>query len=114
MQHRGRRWQVSWCMGSTDAADQFGIGGAATQQEPSAAGPVPLPRRGLLDRNWQKRSCYEFSMLASLALLWVIWQVVSPLLDTILLFALGAVLAFTLTVPVDAMTAAAKSSASTR
>jgi predicted PurR-regulated permease PerM len=60
-----------------------------------------LPRRGFLDHDWQKALIVQLALLASLALLWVLWQVVSPLLHTLLLFALGAVLAFALTVPVD-------------
>ena len=65
------------------------------------ADATPLPRRGLFDRDWQKVLIIELAILAGLALLWVVWQIISPLLHTIMLFALGAVLAFALTVPVD-------------
>jgi predicted PurR-regulated permease PerM len=37
-------------------------------------------------------------------LLWVLWQVVSPILHTVVLFALAAVLAFALSGPVDMLT----------
>ncbi len=75
---------------------------------PAGASPVdhaPLPRRGLLDRDWQKALVVQLALLAGLALLWVLWQVISPLLHTILLFALGGVLAFALAVPIDRLAA---------
>jgi len=40
-------------------------------------------------------------LLASVAVLWVLWQVISPILHTLVLFALAAVLAFALSGPVD-------------
>jgi predicted PurR-regulated permease PerM len=43
-------------------------------------------------------------VLAGLALLWVIWQVISPILHTLVLFGLAAVLAFALSGPVDMLT----------
>jgi predicted PurR-regulated permease PerM len=43
-------------------------------------------------------------VLVSLALLWVLWQVVSPILHTLVLFGLAAVLAFALSGPVDMLT----------
>jgi predicted PurR-regulated permease PerM len=61
---------------------------------------VPLPRRGLLDRDWQKALVVLLTLLASVAVLWVAWQVVSPILHTLVLFALAAVLAFALSGPV--------------
>jgi predicted PurR-regulated permease PerM len=67
----------------------------------SAADATPLPRQGLFDRDWQKALVVMLTLLAGLALLWVLWQVISPLLHTLLLFALGAVLAFALAGPVD-------------
>jgi len=74
---------------------------AANGEGSTVAGATPLPRRGLFDRDWQKVLIIELAILAGLALLWVVWQIISPLLHTIMLFALGAVLAFALTVPVD-------------
>jgi predicted PurR-regulated permease PerM len=59
-----------------------------------------LPNRGLLDRDWQKALVVLLTLLASLALLWVLWQVVSPILHTLVLFGLAAVLAFGLGGPV--------------
>ena len=44
------------------------------------------------------------TLLAGLALVWVLWQVISPLLHTLILFGLGAVLAFALAAPVDGLT----------
>jgi predicted PurR-regulated permease PerM len=41
------------------------------------------------------------TLLAGVAVLWVVWQVVSPILHTLVLFALAAVLAFALSGPVD-------------
>src|SRR5207253_7527618 len=60
-----------------------------------------LPRRGLLDRDWQKALIVLLTLLASVAVLWVTWQIVSPILHTLVLFALAAVLAFALSGPVD-------------
>jgi predicted PurR-regulated permease PerM len=62
---------------------------------------LPLPRRGLLDRDWQKALIVLLTILATVAVLWVIWQIVSPILHTLVLFALAAVLAFALSGPVD-------------
>jgi predicted PurR-regulated permease PerM len=64
-----------------------------------------LPRQGLFDRDWQKALVVLLTLLAGLALLWVLWQVISPLLHTMVLFALGAVLAFALAGPVDHLAA---------
>jgi predicted PurR-regulated permease PerM len=60
-----------------------------------------LPRRGLLDRDWQKALMVLLTLLAGVAVLWVLWQIVSPILHTIVLFALAAVLAFALSGPVN-------------
>jgi predicted PurR-regulated permease PerM len=68
------------------------------------ADAIPLPRRGLLDRDWQKALVVLLTLLAGLALFWVLWQVVSPILHTVVLFALAAVLAFALSGPVDMLT----------
>jgi predicted PurR-regulated permease PerM len=62
---------------------------------------LPLPRRGLLDWDWQKALIVLLTILATVAVLWVIWQIVSPILHTLVLFALAAVLAFALSGPVD-------------
>ena len=67
--------------------------------------PIPLTRNGLLDLDWQKALVVLLTLLAGLALLWVLWQVLSPILHTLILFALAAVLAFALSGPVDALTA---------
>jgi predicted PurR-regulated permease PerM len=65
---------------------------------------TPLPREGLLDRDWQKALVILLTLLAGVAALWVIWQVVSPILHTLVLFGLAAVLAFALSGPVDMLT----------
>src|SRR5687767_6899518 len=66
-----------------------------------AGADIPVPRRGLLDRDWQKALIVQLTLLASVAVLWVLWQIVSPILHTLVLFALAAVLAFALSGPVD-------------
>jgi len=78
---------------------------AAAPPGASPVDPAPLPRRGLFDRDWQKALVVQLAILAGLALLWVLWQVISPLMHTILLFALGGVLAFALAVPIDRLAA---------
>jgi predicted PurR-regulated permease PerM len=70
----------------------------------TADAPAPLPRQGLLDRDWQKALVILLTLLAGAAMLWVLWQVVSPILHTLVLFALAAVLAFALSGPVDMLT----------
>lgn len=62
---------------------------------------VPLPRRGLLDRDWRKGLVVLLTLLASVALVWVVWQIISPILHTLVLFGLAAVLAFALSGPVN-------------
>src|SRR5579871_2336546 len=59
---------------------------------------------GLLDRDWLKALTILLTALAVVAVLWVIWQVISPILNTLLLFGLAAVLAFALSGPVDLLT----------
>src|SRR5579872_1228823 len=58
-------------------------------------------RQGLMDRDWQKALIVLLTLLAGVAVLWVAWQIVSPILHTVVLFALAAVLAFALSGPVD-------------
>ncbi|HEY6353744.1 MAG TPA: hypothetical protein VIY30_04580, partial [Burkholderiaceae bacterium] len=60
-----------------------------------------LPRQGLLERDCKKALVVLLTLLAGVALLWVMWQVISPLLHTLILFALAAVLAFALSGPVN-------------
>src|SRR5712672_2872306 len=60
-----------------------------------------LPRQGLLDRDWQRVLVFLLTLLAGVAVLWVVWQIVSPILHTLVLFALAAVLAFALSSPVN-------------
>src|SRR5207302_605058 len=74
---------------------------ATRAEAPTADDAAPLPRRGLLDRDWQKALVVLLTLLAGVALFWVVWQVVSPILHTLVLFALAAVLAFALSGPVD-------------
>src|SRR5712672_2641066 len=63
-----------------------------------------LPRQGLLDRDWQRVLVFLLTLLAGVAVLWVVWQIVSPILHTLVLFALAAVLAFALSAPVGMLT----------
>ena len=65
--------------------------------------PPPLPRTGLLERDWHKIVLVQLSVLLALALVWVLGQVLAPLSRTLLLFALSAVLAFMLAGPVEAL-----------
>jgi len=51
------------------------------------------PRDGLLDRGWQKALIAVLTLLAGVTVLWVLRQIVSPILPTLVLFALAAVLA---------------------
>ena len=71
--------------------------------------PLPLPRRGLLDRDWQKALVVLLTVLAALALAWVAAQLVRPILRTLLLFALSGVLAFVLAAPVERLAARTRS-----
>jgi predicted PurR-regulated permease PerM len=70
-----------------------------THSEPTER--PPAPRQGLLDRDWQKLLVFLLTLLAGVAVLWVVWQIVSPILRTLVLFALAAVLAFALSSPVN-------------
>src|SRR5450631_582078 len=72
---------------------------AMTHSEPTER--PPAPRQGLLDRDWQKLLVFLLTLLAGVAVLWVVWQIVSPILRTLVLFALAAVLAFALSSPVN-------------
>ncbi|MCA1647903.1 MAG: AI-2E family transporter [Chloroflexi bacterium] len=72
---------------------------------PSADQGVALPGRGLMDRDWQKLLIVFLTVLAGLALTWVLWQVLSPISHTLVLFGLAAVLAFALSGPVNMLTA---------
>ena len=71
----------------------------------SADKRVPLPRQGLMDRDWQKGLVVLLTLLAGLALFWVVWQVLSPILHTLTLFGIAAVLAFALSGPVTVLAA---------
>ncbi|MDQ3810900.1 MAG: AI-2E family transporter [Chloroflexota bacterium] len=73
-------------------------------EPPTIDAGAPLPRRGLLDLDWQKALIILLTLLAGVALLWVVWQVISPILHTLVLFGLAAVLAFALSGPVDRLT----------
>ena len=72
---------------------------------PSPDQGIALPRRGLLDRDWQKVLVVFLTVLAGLALTWVLWQVLSPISHTLILFGLAAVLAFALSGPVNMLAA---------
>jgi predicted PurR-regulated permease PerM len=97
----GQNGQSASGVGSLDAGSGAAVVNATV---PPVADPTALPRRGLFDRDWQKALIVILTLLAGLALLWVLWQVISPLLHTLILFAMGAVLAFALAGPVDGLT----------
>jgi predicted PurR-regulated permease PerM len=61
----------------------------------------PVPHQRLLDRDWQKLLVFLLTLLAGVAVLWVVWQIISPISHTLVLFALAAVLAFALSSPVN-------------
>jgi predicted PurR-regulated permease PerM len=77
---------------------------AASAEMPTAEASAPMPHRGLMDRDGQKALVFLLNVLVSLALLWVVWQVVSPIPHTLILFSLAAVLVFALSGPVDLLT----------
>jgi predicted PurR-regulated permease PerM len=87
-----------------DAAPVPDVHEAAKTEALTAVASTPLPQHGLLDRDWQKALVVLLTLLVGLALLWVVWQVVSPILHTLVLFGLAAVLAFALSGPVDMLT----------
>ena len=62
-------------------------------------------RRGLLDRDWQKAYQVVLTILGCLALLWALWQILSPISGIVVLFLLSWVLAFVLAAPVNALAA---------
>ena len=62
---------------------------------------LTLSRKGLMDRDWQKALIVLLTLLAGVAALWVVWQIVSPILHTLVLFGLAPVLAFALSGPAD-------------
>src|SRR5579859_7643342 len=66
--------------------------------------PISEPQaqpRGLFERDWQRGLVVLLTILAGLGLLWVLWQVLSPILHTLVLFGLAAVVAFALDGPVS-------------
>jgi predicted PurR-regulated permease PerM len=65
---------------------------------------LPLPRRGLLERDWQKACFVVLTLLGCLALLWSLWQILLPISRILALFLFSAVLAFVLAGPVEALT----------
>jgi len=72
--------------------------------EPTTTGDtLPLPRGGLLDRDWRKALVVLLTLLAALALVWVAVQIIRPILRTLLLFGLSGVLAFVLAAPLEAL-----------
>lgn len=69
------------------------------------AGPVGGTPKRWLTQDWQQTLTILLTFLAALALLWLLWQIVTPVLRTLLLFALSGVLAFILAQPVNAVAA---------
>src|SRR5579864_6301994 len=66
-------------------------------------GSSQLELSGLLDLDWQKALVIMLTILVGVALTWVFWQVITPILHTLILFLLAAVVAFALSGPVDAL-----------
>jgi predicted PurR-regulated permease PerM len=66
------------------------------------APPLDLNRSVYLD--WRNALVIMLTILAGLALTWVLWQVIRPIQHTLLLFGLAAALAFAFSGPVDALT----------
>ena len=64
----------------------------------SEAGPR---RPSIFARDWQKALVILLTILAAFALLWVIWQIVTPILHTVILFLLAGILTFALGPPVS-------------
>ena len=62
-----------------------------------------LSRPGIFDRDWQRALVVLLTILAAVALLWVIWQLVTPIQRTLILFLLAGVLAFALAPPVNTL-----------
>ena len=60
-----------------------------TEPAPPPHREATPPQRGLLDRDWLQALVVSLTLLTSLALLWVLWQVLSPILHTLVLFALA-------------------------
>ena len=73
--------------------EPLGTGGEASR----------LRLSGLFDLDWQKALVVMLTLLVGAALAWVLWQIVSPIQHTLVLFALGAALAFVLSGPVQAL-----------
>lgn len=66
-----------------------------TATPPTLPASTPRPA-GLMDRDWRRPLTMLLTLLAGLALLWVGWQIITPILRTLILFLLAAILAFTL------------------
>jgi hypothetical protein len=62
---------------------------------------LSLPSRGLLDPRLAEGARRSLTVLAGLTLTWVLWQVLSPISHTLILFGLAAVLASALSGPVN-------------
>jgi predicted PurR-regulated permease PerM len=92
---------------SAAETSELTIAAAGERDTASAANDpgVGVPRRGLLDHDWQKALVVLLTVLAAFALMWVLWQILSPILHTLILFALAAVLAFALSGPVNMLAA---------
>lgn len=88
-----------------DAASVLPVGREAEPRSPSSPpeDTLPLPRQGLLDRDWQKGCYIVLTLLGCLALLWALSQILSPISRILVLFLLSAALAFVLAAPVNAL-----------
>ena len=61
---------------------------------------TPAPSRPhAAGRDWLKIVLVELAGFLALGFLWVLWQVVAPIAHTVVLFLLGAALAFVLAEP---------------
>ena len=99
-----RQWPEAAVSRAETAAEPPAFDTTHAADAPTIDEAAPLPRRGLLDLDWQKALIILLTLLIGVALLWVVWQVISPILHTLVLFGLAAVLAFALSGPVDMLT----------
>jgi predicted PurR-regulated permease PerM len=81
------------------------VGADSTAQPVTTSdGSRQLDLSGLLNVDWQKALVIMLTILVAVVLTWVVWQVITPILHTLVLFMLAAVVAFALSGPVDVLT----------
>lgn len=69
---------------------------------PAVEPATPPSHRSLLERDWRQPLYILLTLLAAMAVVWAVWTfVVTPILRTLLVFLMAALLAFILSRPVD-------------